>query len=307
MNDLSKYQTVWAAISDINVSNTTMQFRKELKSRELLQSLRNDGQKFPVVLWRRHGGELQLISGFRRVVAAKELGWEKVLAVIMPESDLSEDEALRLNFLENVERKSLTNLDMMFACQKLSELGKSNVEIGKLIGKSEAQVRRYIKIAQAPAEVQEKVQSGEASIRSMDNENGKIGLVTRDEWKVMDKNCYVKSIKNGFDAVIKFRKGRDDAEIVKNHIEAINAALKTTLKDLKIRKLKKTAKIKTDKTEAASTGREFQTITEMDLSDMPEDMKAEAKAYLERARREMNDAHPGLLDAIKRVTEQQKE
>ncbi len=201
MLDLSKYTPVWVPIGEINIENTAFMFRKELKTDDLAASLKAEGQKFPVVLWSRRppglsgggeaspqrGGQLQLISGFRRVAAAKSLGWDKVLSYIIGETDMPEDEALKLNFLENIERKSLNNLDIMFACQKLSRQGKSNVEIGKLIGKSEKQDRAYLRVAEAPAEVQAKVQSGDMPIDKV----GKGGLVVDHEAGVDPKEIRI--------------------------------------------------------------------------------------------------------------------
>ena len=172
MLDLTKYQPQWVKIADINIENKVFMFRKDRNAADLAASLKAEGQKFPVVIWRRppspkatDGQMLHIISGFRRVTAAKQLGWEKVMGVVIPETDLPKDEALRLNFVENMARKSLNNLDIMFACQKLSQQGKTNVEIGKLIGKSEAQVRRYIKVADAPEDIQQKVGRGRQPLR----------------------------------------------------------------------------------------------------------------------------------------------
>jgi len=121
--DISRYQSSWIELNRINIDNRLFQFRRDITPEsvaELGRSLARDGQKLPVIVWQRGSG-LQLICGFRRVVAAKSLGWEKALAIVIPEQDISEEEALRLNFIENIERKTLNNLDIMFACKKLSE------------------------------------------------------------------------------------------------------------------------------------------------------------------------------------------
>ena len=240
MVDLSKYQPQWINIADINLANTALMFRKDLNVADLVGSMRADGQKFPVILWKRapalgeaspqRGGELHIISGFRRVTATKELGCDTVHAIVIPESDLPEDEALKLNFEENVAKKSLNNLDIMYACKKLSDQGRSNREIGKLIGKSEGQVRRYLKVAGAPPDIQAKVQSGEKSIRSIEDSTAEKGCVARDAAAINNKNCFVKSTNNGFDAVLRYRINNDDPAVVKNHINDMKKALKQVLK-----------------------------------------------------------------------------
>ncbi|MBN1621064.1 MAG: ParB/RepB/Spo0J family partition protein [Endomicrobiales bacterium] len=168
MISLDKYQSAWIPLKDINAQNTDFQFRKNMNTEQLAESLKNEGQKFPVVLWRRDDGwELHLISGFRRFNAAKSLDWEKILAVIVPENELSREEALKLNFIENIERKSLTDLDLEYACKKLHDQGKSNREIARLIGKDESSVRTYLKIANAPKEIQEAIVQGKISKKSV--------------------------------------------------------------------------------------------------------------------------------------------
>lgn len=165
MLNLEKCKTTWVSLGDINHENTQFRFRNRMSVDQLAQSMKDDGQKLPVLLWRRERDwELQLISGFRRFTAAKSLDWEKILAVVIPEEELPEDEALRLNFIENIERKSLNDLDMMFACDKLSKNGKSNREIAKLIGRAESSVRRYLKVVNAPEEVQDAVRDGKIGI-----------------------------------------------------------------------------------------------------------------------------------------------
>ena len=217
MLDLSKYQPQWVSIADINVEDTAFIFRKDMNVADLAASLKAEGQKFSIVLWRRADGSLHIISGFRRVTAARQLGWEKVMGVVIPEADLPMDEALRLNFLENMARKSLNNLDIMFACQKLSRQGKSNVEIGKLIGKSEAQVRRYIKVADAPADIQQKVGSGQTTLTDATDK------ATRrdDEFK----NMYVKSTKNGFKVILNYNRKRDKIDEIKAFLNKVMAIL----------------------------------------------------------------------------------
>ena len=212
--DLSNYKVQWVGLADVNIGNTAFQFRKDITPESvvvLAKSLKEEGQKFPVILWEKHidsswslpasGGpqndkRLQLISGFRRVTAAKSLNWEKVLAIVIPESDMSEQDALRLNFIENIERKTLTNLDIMFACKKLKDSGKTNADIGLLIGKSEVQVRRYILVAEASPDMQNKLNSGETTIKAA---AGHEQIVPGDDSTINNKNIYVKSSKKVFE------------------------------------------------------------------------------------------------------------
>ncbi|MBN1622074.1 MAG: ParB/RepB/Spo0J family partition protein [Endomicrobiales bacterium] len=183
MINLKNYQAEWVEVSKIDCDNKQFQFRKNMMVDHLAQSFREEGQKFPILLWKRNNSTLQVISGFRRLEAAKKFNWDKILGITIPEADLSENEALRLNFIENIERKSLTDMDLIFACKKLSDEGKSNVEISKYIGKDEAMVRRYLKVANAPQEIQDAVKEGKISIKKLNMILGRDRARTGSEYK----------------------------------------------------------------------------------------------------------------------------
>lgn len=168
MIDMKNYPKEWVLLSQIDGNDKRFQFRQNLEVKSLEESLREHGQKFPVLLRRLSSGRLQIVSGFRRYTTAKALNWERVLGIILPESELNDEEALKTNFIENIARKSLTNMDIVYSCKKLSSDGRSNREIAKLLGKSESIVRRYLKVANAPAEVQEAVKHGKITVKNLD-------------------------------------------------------------------------------------------------------------------------------------------
>ena len=252
--DLSQYKPEWVAISGINIDNKAFQFRSTITPEsvaELAKSLAEDGQKVPITLWKRHSGEQVIISGLRRMAAAKTLQWDKVLAVVIPENDLNEADALRLNFIENIERKTLNNLDIMFACKKLRDSGKLFEEISKLIGKSESQVRNYLRVAEAPSDVQESLKAGETTIKAIGQ--GKTTPGCGSETK--NKNMVVKSTNSGFRATIVFNRKHDDLDA---SIAFANELIKL---------MKEQAKLA--KKEAADKGKKKQkTATEKLLDDV---------------------------------------
>ena len=115
------------------------------------KSLKNEGQKFPIMLWKRNSGEIVVISGWSRLAAMKQLGWDKAYAIVIPESDLptgqagmSEAEALRLNFIENLLHNPMSKPDLIAASKTLRDKGMTYVDIGKAMGKSEGQIRSYL-------------------------------------------------------------------------------------------------------------------------------------------------------------------
>jgi ParB/RepB/Spo0J family partition protein len=187
------------------------QFRKKITPESvaaLSKSLAEEGQKFPIVLWLRNTGERVTVAGLRRLSAAISLKWNSILAITIPESEADYDAVLKLNFIENVERKTLSKMDIMFACKKLKDKGETNESIGKLIGKNERTVRRYIGIAELPEIEQDKVKSGYLAIRNA----GSAGIGTRADSALKNVNMYVKSTKSGFCATLKYDRKHDNPE-----------------------------------------------------------------------------------------------
>ena len=120
MLNLQNYKPIQIDMSLIITKSNQLRYREAIEGRsvkELAQSLADDGQKFPIVVWKRaplsggQAGDMQLICGFRRLEAAKSLGWKKIAATVIPESDLTLAEAIKLSLLENVERKSFSTLE----------------------------------------------------------------------------------------------------------------------------------------------------------------------------------------------------
>jgi ParB/RepB/Spo0J family partition protein len=212
MLDLSKYQQGWVKIADINAANREFQFRRDITPESvagLAKSMAENGQKFAILLWRRHSGELVVVSGLRRLAAAISLKWESILAITIPEADASQEDMLSTNFIENIDRKTLNTLDIMFACKRLKdEKKKTNEEIGLLIGKTEGQVRRYIKVAEAPEDVHKRIITGEISATDVGNAGNRNNYDSVSQ----NKNMYVKSTKSGFCATLKFDRKRDNPD-----------------------------------------------------------------------------------------------
>lgn len=82
----------------------------------LIESLRDHGQLNPVTLSR----ENELIAGHRRTLAARELGWKYIEAMIVDKS--SEAEKLQLELEENVHRKDFSPEELLAGYRRLDRL-----------------------------------------------------------------------------------------------------------------------------------------------------------------------------------------
>jgi len=133
-------------LSEINLENTEYQFRVNLKVNDLIKSIRKDGQQFPIIL--RGNKPYQIVSGFRRTTALRELGAETVKAIIR--DDLDDERAFAVSFIENERKKNLSSLDKAHAVEKLKRLNKKREEIARIFDLSEKQISRYEEIAAFP-------------------------------------------------------------------------------------------------------------------------------------------------------------
>ncbi len=83
---------------------------------ELAKSMKNHGLLNPIILTE----EKILISGHRRVTAAKKLGWKTIESRILP--DLTERERFEMEIDENLYRKDFTSDEIVEAFHRLEKL-----------------------------------------------------------------------------------------------------------------------------------------------------------------------------------------
>jgi len=96
--------------------------RKEVGNLEpLMESMTKFGQLHPVVL----NSKLQLIAGYRRLEAAKNLGWQSINATIIDVK--SKVDLLEIEIEENIQRKDFSEDDIIEAYKKLEKLKRKNI------------------------------------------------------------------------------------------------------------------------------------------------------------------------------------
>jgi ParB family transcriptional regulator, chromosome partitioning protein len=129
---------------------------------ELVHSIRELGVLQPIVVrpLPDENGErrYELIMGERRLRASKEVGLEKIPAVIRETAD---ENMLRDALLENLHRSDLNPLEEASAYQQLLEdFGITQEELAKRIGRSRPRITNTLRLLNLPAEVQRKVAAG---------------------------------------------------------------------------------------------------------------------------------------------------
>jgi ParB family chromosome partitioning protein len=133
----------------------------DAKMAELVASIREKGVIQPLVV--RHAGDhYQIIAGERRWRAAQKAGLREVPVVIQ---DVSEDWALEMALIENIQREDLNPIEEAEAYRNLmSNFDLSQEEVAKRVGRERPTVANALRLLRLPEFVQKDVISGQLSM-----------------------------------------------------------------------------------------------------------------------------------------------
>ncbi len=120
---------------------------------ELVNSIKEKGVLEPILV-RKKEQRYEIISGERRFRAAVEAGFKEIPCI---EVDVSDNEALEIALIENLQRKDLTPFEESYGLKLLCELyGYTHKEIAQKIGKSRSSITESISISKIPSDIVEK-------------------------------------------------------------------------------------------------------------------------------------------------------
>jgi ParB family chromosome partitioning protein len=135
----------------------------ETELEELAASMRERGIIQPIVVRPVRGAanSYEIIAGERRWRAAQRAGLHEVPIVPL---DVSDDEALQLAIIENVQRADLNPLEEAAGYQALAaEFGHGQDAIAKVVGKSRSHVANTLRLLKLPQSVQDYIGTGKLS------------------------------------------------------------------------------------------------------------------------------------------------
>ncbi len=131
------------------------------KLNELADSVKEKGIIQPLVV-RRIDDYYQIIAGERRWRAAQKAGLDKVPVVIQ---DVSDDWALEMALIENVQREDLNPLEEAEAYQYLiSSFDLSQEEVAKRVGKERSTVANALRLLKLPDRIRNDLNDGRISM-----------------------------------------------------------------------------------------------------------------------------------------------
>jgi ParB family chromosome partitioning protein len=163
-NDAPQPEQDLARIDLIRIERNPFQPRADFSPTaldELRASIKEKGVIQPITV-RRTATGYQLISGERRVRAAREAGLRTIPAYILAVE--TDEEMLELALIENLQREQLNPIEIGISYRRLmDECGLTQEEVAQKIGKERSTVTNFLRLLKLPEEIQTAVRKGELS------------------------------------------------------------------------------------------------------------------------------------------------
>lgn len=125
---------------------------EEVALKELVDSIRIHGIIQPLTVRKLTAGQYQLVSGERRLRAAKLVGLDEVPAYIL---EANQQGMLEMALIENIQRQDLNAIEVAISFKRLQEECQiKQEELGERVGKDRATVANYLRLLKLPPEIQ---------------------------------------------------------------------------------------------------------------------------------------------------------
>ena len=186
--------------------------------RELAQSIDSTGVLQPILVRAVEGGRFQLIAGERRWRASQLAEKTTVPAIVRVVSD---EQAMEMTIVENLQRADLNPMEQAKAYQRLSsDFGMTQEQMAKRTGKERASVANFLRLLKLPVEVQQKVEAGELSfghartLLALEDKS----LILKASAKVLALAMSVRQTETYVQGLLNPEKkiGKSDAQVVEN-------------------------------------------------------------------------------------------
>lgn len=178
---------------EVNPEQPRKEFNEESLS-ELAASIRNLGLIQPITLRKLSTGSYQLVSGERRLRAARMAGLTKVPAYIRQVEDSA---LLEMALVENIQRENLDAMEIAFGFQRLiEECDLTQEKLAERVGKKRATVANYLRLIQLPAQIQLLIRAGALSmgharaLLSLEEDSARLSLAK----KIVEKDLSVRQV-----------------------------------------------------------------------------------------------------------------
>jgi ParB family chromosome partitioning protein len=161
---------------------------------ELATSIKGLGIIVPITVREVNENKYQLITGERRLRAAKIAGLKKIPAFIRSANDQN---MLELALVENIQREDLNAMDVSISYQRLTEECKLTQEdLSQRVGKKRATISNYLRLLKLPPEIQlgikeSKISMGHArALINIEDPNDQLKLY----YRIVDEDLSVRKV-----------------------------------------------------------------------------------------------------------------
>ena len=121
----------------------------------LAVSIRTNGILQPINVRKNSDGSYELISGERRLRAARMVGMSKIPCIVM---DVSDEQSALFAIIENVQRQNLDFFEEAVAIERLmTEHGLTQEEISKKLGKAQSTLSNKLRLLRLPETLRDKI------------------------------------------------------------------------------------------------------------------------------------------------------
>jgi ParB family transcriptional regulator, chromosome partitioning protein len=129
---------------------------------ELAQSIEQKGIIQPLIVRQTKSGGYEIIAGERRFRAAQMAGLKEVPVII---KKMTDDDALEVALIENVQRQDLNPLEEARGYERLiREFQYTQEEIGQSVGKSRSHIANLLRLLKLPEEVKTMLENGDLTM-----------------------------------------------------------------------------------------------------------------------------------------------
>ncbi len=121
----------------------------------LAESIRSNGLLQPINIRKTDKGDYELISGERRLRAARMIGMTKIPCIVM---NVSDAQSALFALIENIQRENLHFFEEAVAIERLmTDYGLTQEEIAKKLGKAQSTLSNKLRLLRLPEELRDKI------------------------------------------------------------------------------------------------------------------------------------------------------
>ena len=161
---IDEYGVMNVQIDKISTKYSPRKRRIEEDIGELMESLRTSGLMHPIVVSRTsiHSEDFVLLAGKRRLEAAKGIGWNQIVSIVIPKR--FEEDIVRGSIIENLQRRDLPCKDMIEACNLLYKNYRSISDSAQKLGVYQNKIEHYLLNVAMPNTLKKLIEKGKMNI-----------------------------------------------------------------------------------------------------------------------------------------------